>query len=64
MCYLGRPMHDGLSLSEDFCSYNDTHVVNFINDLHILEPELKKQMIIKIIAVKSVTIQLRKESIK
>ena len=57
-------MHDGLSLSEDCSSYNDTHVVNFISDLHILEPEMKKQMIIKIIAVKSAPIQLRKESIK
>ena len=64
MSYLGRPMHDGLSLSEDCSSYNDTHVANFINDLHILEPEMKKQMIIKIIAVKSATMQLRKESIK
>ena len=64
MSYLGRPMHDGLSLSEDCFSYNDKHVVNFIYDLHILEPEMKKQMIIKIISLKSTTMQLRKESIK
>lgn len=64
MSYLGRPMHDGLSLFEDCSSYNDKHVVNFIYDLHILEPEMKKQMIIKIISLKSTTMQLRKESIK